>query len=353
MAESDLEVVKSRTDHEKTISINNPFRSEGLPGIKVSNWVVLINKSVVDENTKITSYENDYRYSDWNFMKDVEVIKYIHRGSELYAYFFGAQSISESLFRDYNSLESILLPPTINIIPYGCFAGCQELKRIRADYVNFIGDYAFQNCVKLRQINFKLIGGIGRHAFYSCFALESVNNLADWCFIDEEAFLQCHNVKLTITLDANLNRGCFNGLTKEDVKVIGEGTANYWLKQVRKNYDLIRIERNAKDEIVSAKLVGIFRKDEYNEKHCPDKIEIDRKEIPVQKDLSDVINPAEFMYNMQYFFKRCRESDKYNSYEKELKEERKRWRENVDKLENSALNGRDAFLEMRKALFGV
>lgn len=35
MAESDLEVVKSRT--EKTIEINNPFKSEGITGIKVSD----------------------------------------------------------------------------------------------------------------------------------------------------------------------------------------------------------------------------------------------------------------------------------------------------------------------------
>lgn len=250
-------------------------------------------------------------------------------------------------------MESVVLPPTIDAIPYGCFSGCEQLRRVKADYVNFIGDYAFQNCHGLKQINFKVISGIGKYAFKQCTELQSVNNLADWCFIDEGAFYRCRKIKIAITLDAVLNRGCFYDLDEKNVEVIEKGTRNYKLELGEGKWDMLALEMIWSTETQEATQVGVFNKGYVNEKDYPREMKINREKTYINVNLMEVVNPAAYMFNMEYFLEECERSDKYKSYEKELKEEKRRWKENVDKLENSALNGRDAFLETRKALFGV
>lgn len=66
----------------------------------------------------------------------------------------------------HNDLESITLPNSITEISQGCFYNCNKLKKIVANNIQFVDEYAFFQCKVLEDFNiFKNVERIGKYAF--------------------------------------------------------------------------------------------------------------------------------------------------------------------------------------------
>ena len=101
-------------------------------------------------------------------------------------------SIGEMAFYGCSSLQSIVIPDSVNSIGYYAFHGCSSLQSIVIpDGVNSIGDMAFYGCSSLQSIVIPdSVNSIGHGAFSHCSSLQSiviphsVNSIGNWAFRD-------------------------------------------------------------------------------------------------------------------------------------------------------------------------
>jgi len=84
--------------------------------------------------------------------------------------------IPSSMFDGCRSLESVIVPDTIDYIWYNAFSNCTNLKEINIpNSVWEIGSYAFSNCISLESIEIpSSVYYIGGGAFYNCTGLTSI-----------------------------------------------------------------------------------------------------------------------------------------------------------------------------------
>ncbi len=76
--------------------------------------------------------------------------------------------ISDAVFKNNKSVQSIVIPSSVTEIGDSCFEGCSALKSVTiGKNVITIGKKAFKNCKKLKKITFKSkkLESIGKSAF--------------------------------------------------------------------------------------------------------------------------------------------------------------------------------------------
>lgn len=100
----------------------------------------------------------------WDFMnRNRKTLKHIDLGA--------TESLAEEAFLNFYNLESLILPSTIETIPYMAVAECVKLQSITIPAaVTEIEDRAFENCRMLSSVNFAKDGAltrIGNWAFYN------------------------------------------------------------------------------------------------------------------------------------------------------------------------------------------
>ena len=105
----------------------------------------------------------DHRFG-WDFInRNRKSLKHIDFGA--------TESIAEEAFTNFYNLESLILPSTIETVPYMAVAECMKLKSISIPAtVIAIEDRAFENCRMLSSVNFAEDGAltrIGNWAFYN------------------------------------------------------------------------------------------------------------------------------------------------------------------------------------------
>ena len=105
----------------------------------------------------------DHRFG-WDFInRNRKSLKHIDLGA--------TENLAEEAFQNFYNLESLILPSTIETIPYMAIAECVKLQSITIPAaVTEIEDRAFENCRMLSSVNFAEDGAltrIGNWAFYN------------------------------------------------------------------------------------------------------------------------------------------------------------------------------------------
>lgn len=130
------------------------------------------------------------------------------------------------------SLESVVLPSTLDHIGSSTFDNCFRLKNvIIPEGIDSIWSNAFHGCCALKEITIpSTVSRLGDHAFASCTALETVNLPEGLKEIEDGVFMGCEMLKTLVipsTVEA-LGRYVFqdSGLERieipENVKEIGD-----------------------------------------------------------------------------------------------------------------------------------
>ena len=108
----------------------------------------------------------------------------------------GVQILSHLYYRELN-LFIVTFDKEVTEIGEGVFQGCSSLTSISIpESVTKIGESAFRYCSSLTSITIPpSVTEIGEYAFYGCKNLTEVRIPKD-CHVDEEAFVDCPNVKI-------------------------------------------------------------------------------------------------------------------------------------------------------------
>ena len=116
---------------------------------------------------------------------DYDYYEYTH--FDEFEYFTGVQRVENNLFKDWVSLESIVIPDNVKSIGYRAFDSCQKLSSIVVpNQVSTIYGYAFINCTGLVSVTLpKSLREIASNAFSNC------PNLTTLYISDLVAWLNC------------------------------------------------------------------------------------------------------------------------------------------------------------------
>ena len=155
-------------------------------------------------------------------------------------------SIGDSVFKNYSSLTSIVIPDSVtNIGPYA-FSGCSNLTSIVIpDSVTSIGDNAFEECGSLTNVVISdSVTSIGDYVFYKCANLASIIIPDGVISIDWNAFYYCTSL-ISIVIP-------------NSVTIIGNrafayctNLNNVYYKGSEENWNNIRIDSN-NDHLINA-----------------------------------------------------------------------------------------------------
>lgn len=141
--------------------------------------------------------------------------------------------IMQSAFEGRNSLESIVIPASVEQIDSYAFSDCGNLSSVTLpEGLSNIASYTFNNCTSLSKINFPgSLTYIESFAFVNCKSLKALNvsetNRNGSLFFYERAFYNCGLESITVTDYISFSYipfySCF------DLKTIKfEGDAYYW-----------------------------------------------------------------------------------------------------------------------------
>lgn len=116
-----------------------------------------------------------------------------------------ANRISDNAFRELKTLETVVLPKTIDYLGNDAFYGCSNLVSVKTFAgLNAIGDYAFYGCSSIKAIELQEgLLSIGGSAFSQCSNLEEINLPNSVYAIGSEAFYYCSSLK-SVVLPKNL-----------------------------------------------------------------------------------------------------------------------------------------------------
>ena len=143
----------------------------------------------------------------WDFMnRNRKTLKHIDLGA--------TESIAEEAFTNFYNLESLILPSTIETIPYMAVAECVKLQSITIPAaVIEIEDRAFENCRMLSSVNFAKDGAltrIGNWAFYNNHELTNLVIPEGVTEVGHAAFYGCTYLK-EMTLPSTVQEIADNG----------------------------------------------------------------------------------------------------------------------------------------------
>jgi len=111
--------------------------------------------------------------------------------------------LEDVYFNSLVSLETIILPSSVQIVCSYCFGNCYKLVSINLENVKRIKDYAFYGCRNLKKVNFSSdLENIGESAFSNCHSLE----IADFSAtklnsISSECFKNCYSLTTALFPD--------------------------------------------------------------------------------------------------------------------------------------------------------
>ena len=153
--------------------------------------------------------------------------------------------IDNEVFKNYQILEHIELPDTLQIIGNQAFAGCTSLKEIVfPESLQSIGEHALSDCYELKTIIIPDgVTNIGHGAFFNCNRLTSVNisssvvnigeGFVSYCGILEELTVDPENTVYTSSGNCIIENesktiiaGCNKSVIPDDgsVKIIGDNS---------------------------------------------------------------------------------------------------------------------------------
>ena len=120
-------------------------------------------------------------------------------------YFTSISSLEMYAFYNCSSLESIVLPPSVNMIGKYAFKWCSSLQRVvLSESLLSIAEQAFNQCVVLTEISLPDgLQSIGFNAFQYCKELESIVIPASVTSIDGNCFTSCYNLKSIVVDESN------------------------------------------------------------------------------------------------------------------------------------------------------
>jgi hypothetical protein len=143
----------------------------------------------------------------WDFMnRNRKTLKHIDLGA--------TECLAEEAFLNFYNLESLILPSTIETIPYMAVAECVKLQSITIPAaVTEIEDRAFENCRMLSSVNFAKDGAltrIGNWAFYNNHELTNLVIPEGVTEVGHAAFYGCTYLK-EMTLPSTVQEIADNG----------------------------------------------------------------------------------------------------------------------------------------------
>lgn len=166
---------------------------------------------IIKEGTKVidTEYFFDFDKVEEIIMPDS--VEYISRGA-----FKGCKSLKkinlsknlhileEFAFYECESLEEITIPDSLHYLSYSVFRNCTNLKTINIhDNINYIDDYALYNCESLENFDIpKNTTSIGKFALMGCKKLKSIHIPKKMDNIEVGAFSLVDSLE-TIVVDEN------------------------------------------------------------------------------------------------------------------------------------------------------
>jgi hypothetical protein len=181
----------------------------------------------------------------WDFMnRNRKTLKHIDLGA--------TESLAEEAFLNFYNLESLILPSTIETIPYMAVAECVKLKSISIPAtVTEIEDRAFENCRMLSSVNFAEDGAltrIGNWAFYNNHELTNLVIPEGVTKINGDAFWNCDGLR-SVTLPnsltsigANAFSACDNLTSIYITKSFPKETLKIFKEYLPKQTKIIRIK---------------------------------------------------------------------------------------------------------------
>ncbi len=127
------------------------------------------------------------------------------------------KAIGAEAFKDNATLESVILPNSIEVIEQNAFSGCVNLKSITIENsVKEIMDGAFQGCTSLQNVTLSSNTiSLGAYAFEGCCALENIELGNKLETMGEKAFANCtslNNIEMPNTL-SSIGVGAFQKAT--------------------------------------------------------------------------------------------------------------------------------------------
>lgn len=144
------------------------FKKENLTSVTIGDSVTFIGNYAFSQCNNLKSLTigkgiksiNSYAFSSCGSLKDVDVhIKSVgswlnvQYGNGAYP---GDNEGNVNLYLDGNLLENVIVPSTVNSIPYNAFCGCSSITSIIIPKeVSHIGDHAFDNCFSLQEVIFE------------------------------------------------------------------------------------------------------------------------------------------------------------------------------------------------------
>ncbi len=127
------------------------------------------------------------------------------------------ESIENSMFKNFELIESVTLPESLESLGTGVFKNCKSLKSLELpDGVKSIGDSTFSGCTALETVTFTdELQSIGKNAFAGCTSLTEITIPAGIRELDLSSFENCTSVK---TVYYNATNCRMTGLSESPVE---------------------------------------------------------------------------------------------------------------------------------------
>lgn len=250
----------------------------------VSSDIQTLRKVVVNGGEKVPFY----------FFKDYKTITSITLAPTI-------KTIESSSFQDCDALEGIIIPESVELIDYAAFYDCDSLEYVNiSNTVKVIEEYAFYSCERL--VDLSLNEGleiINNQAFNGCFGLKEVVIPNTLQTIGELAFSSCSNLENVVisnqsTLKVIENRAfnsCYSLLSiylPKTLETLGERAFNncYALEEVNFAYG-IKIAKIGKETFFACQSLL-----SANLENCTNLVLIDEGAFQQTYSLKSVTIPA-------------------------------------------------------------
>jgi hypothetical protein len=137
-------------------------------------------------------------------------------------------AIGEDAFKDFTSLNKVIIPGSVTSISDSAFYGCKELTSISIpDGVSIIRRNTFSGCSSLRTVIIpNTVTSIENNAFYDCAKLSYIEIPESVTYIGKRAFQNCESLKSIIIPDktTSVEEYTFAGCTKLEDVILSKNT---------------------------------------------------------------------------------------------------------------------------------
>ena len=220
-------------------SINKQTESTNSSSVE-TDVVSTVKETVTEEETTAeTTPSNQIKYGE-SYVLDNLKLRYDFEGWSVYeckagmteiiipdtVNGFPVYKIDNDVFRNYQILERIELPDTLQTIGNTAFAGCTSLKEIVfPESLKSIGEHALSDCFELKTVNIPDgVTYIGHGAFFNCIRLTSVSISSSVINIGEGFVSYCGILEeLTVDPDNPVYYSSGNCIIEKESKTIVAG----------------------------------------------------------------------------------------------------------------------------------